>query len=92
MTIRALTPGSLRASGGRSYPRANSTDMLLQLLAAALVCALAFYVIAQASVRIIRALGMDPVVVMLWLGLAEEPVAVRRADRRRLHELLVEQR
>ena len=65
--------------------------MLLELLAAALVWVLAFYVIAKASVRIIKDLGMDPVMVMLWLGLAEEPVAVRRSERRRLNDLLVDQ-
>ena len=66
--------------------------MLLELLAVVLVCVLAFYVIARASVRIIRRLGMDPMMVLLWLGLAEEPVACPRAERRRLHELLADQR
>ena len=79
-------------SGWRKRGAAGEVHgMLLELFAVVLVCALAFCVIAVASVRIIQRLGMDPMTVLLWLGLAEEPVACPRAQRRRLHELLVDQ-
>lgn len=64
--------------------------MLLGLLVAMLVCVLAFWVLAKASIRIVERLGMDPVAVLLWLGLLEEPVACPRSERRRLHELLAD--
>jgi hypothetical protein len=64
--------------------------MLLGLLAATLVCALAFYAIVKAAIRITKRLGMDPMTVLLWLGLAEEPVAHPRAERRRLAELVAD--
>jgi hypothetical protein len=64
--------------------------MLLGLLAATLVCLLAFWVIAHAAVRITRRLGMDPLMVLMWLGLVEEPPRTPRSDRRRLAEFLVD--
>lgn len=62
--------------------------MLLGLLAATLVCALSFWFIVVAAVRITRRLGMEPMMVLLWLGLAEEPPHYARSDRRRLAELV----
>ena len=64
--------------------------MLLGLLAATLVCALAFWLIVVASIRITRRLGMEPMMVLLWLGLAEEPPRYARSDRRRLAELVAD--
>ena len=65
--------------------------MLLELTAAIVVCLLAFGVIVKASVSITRRLGLDPMAVLLYLGLAEEPQRQRRAERRRLRELLPDQ-
>ena len=64
--------------------------MLLGLLVATLLCVLAFWTIAHASVRIVRRLGMDPMAVLEWLGLAERPTEQRRSERRRLGELLAD--
>lgn len=61
--------------------------MLLQLLAGAAVFALAFSMVLAASIRITRRLGMDPMMVLMWLGLAEEPPRTPRSNRRRLAEL-----
>ena len=61
--------------------------MLLELFAAALVCALAFSMLVVAAIRITRRLGMEPMMVLMWLGLAEEPPRTARSERRRLAEL-----
>ena len=47
--------------------------MLLWFCLSALVYLLAFWFIARAGVRLMRRLGLDPVAVVLWLGLAEWP-------------------
>ena len=64
--------------------------MVLSVLAAALVCLLAVWVIARASVRITTRLGLDPVATLLWLGLMEREPERPRSERRRLSDLLVE--
>jgi hypothetical protein len=64
--------------------------MLLAACAALLVCALVLCVIAAAALRTCRRLGLDPLEVLLWLGLLERAVDVPRARRRRLGELLVD--
>jgi hypothetical protein len=64
--------------------------MVLSALAALLVCALVLCLIAAASLRICRRLGLDPIEVLLWLGLLERPLAVPRKRRRRLGELLLD--
>ena len=61
--------------------------MLLELFAGALVYALAFSMVLVASIRITRRLGMEPMMVLMWLGLAEEPPHTPRSARRRLGEL-----
>ena len=64
--------------------------MLLSLCAAALVFTLALYAVGRASLRIMTRLELDPVAVMLWLGLAEEVVEIPRRKRQRLAQLLVD--
>ena len=60
--------------------------MLLVLLAASVVLwMVVFAVLTLAAMRIVRRLGVDPLVLLLWLGLAERPI-VPRAQRVRLNE------
>jgi hypothetical protein len=59
---------------------------MLVVFLVALMCALALFVLAVASLKICRRVGLDPVEVLLWLGLLERPLAVPRDRRRRLHE------
>jgi hypothetical protein len=62
--------------------------MLLELCVAALLCVLGLCLIAELTQRAMRRLGIDPRSALLWLGLAERPVAPR--TRQRLSELVAE--
>ena len=66
--------------------------MLLPLLVGTLLFVLAAFIVAKASLRIMRRLGLEIVPVLLWLGILEEPLHVPRSQRRRLGELLLEPR
>ena len=67
-------------------------DVVLALVVTVLLFALAAWVVARASMRILRRLGLDPMAVLVALGLAEEPVEQRRKERRRLGEILRDER
>ena len=77
---------AVTSAEGLSAAGANFRSMLLSLCAAALVFTLALYAVGRASLRIMRRLELDPVAVMLWLGLAEEVITPRRR-RQRLGQL-----
>ena len=61
--------------------------MVLPLIVTATLCALALLAITTAAGAILRRLGVDPLELLLWLGLAERPI-VPRADRNRLSDAL----
>ena len=61
--------------------------MLLSACVVAVGFLLAAWISARLSLRIMRRLGLEPVPVMLWLGLAERPAGPPRKERRRLGEL-----
>ena len=64
--------------------------MLLPIAVLVVLGALGALLVARATVRVLRRLGLDPVTVMLWLGLAERPLELPRRRRRRLGELLLD--
>ena len=53
--------------------------MLLMLLVSVSLFALAVWAIAKATQTALRRLGLHPMTVLLWLGLAEWPAATRVA-------------
>lgn len=61
--------------------------MMLAFCVSVLLCVLVAYAIAKTSLAIIQRLGIDPLALLLWLGLAERPIEPRSA-RRRLGQLL----
>lgn len=61
--------------------------MWLALCVAALVFTLAVWAIAKATLTLMTRLGVDPMAVLLWFGLAERPIQHPRATRKRLGEL-----
>ena len=61
-----------------------AVSAVLVLLALSLAGAV---VIGVATRRILHRLGLDPLLTLAWLGLAEEPIE-KRKHRRRLKELL----
>jgi hypothetical protein len=62
--------------------------MLLAAVVAALVCALVLCLVAAVALRVCKRLGLNPIEVLEWFGLAERPLTVPRHRRRRLGELL----
>jgi hypothetical protein len=64
--------------------------MLLALCVAALLFTLAMYAIAKVALSIMTLLGLEPMTVLLWFGLAERPGERPRAERRRLGELFAD--
>jgi hypothetical protein len=62
----------------------------LTLCAIALVWTLGAYVSARTAIGVTRRLGVDPMGMLLWLGLAEGPGEERRSERRRLAEMFLE--
>ncbi len=69
---------------------AELRGMVLMVLVAAVLTALAVYVVLRGSARILEALGIDLLGAMLYLGLAERPLQPREVRKRRLRELLPE--
>ena len=61
--------------------------MVLPLLVALLLCALAIWVIAKAALNLTARLGVDPMSLLLWLGLADRPSDDPAVLRRRLGDL-----
>ena len=61
--------------------------MVLPLLVALLLCALAIWVIAKAALNLTARLGVDPMALLLWLGLAERPSDDPAVLRARLGDL-----
>ena len=58
---------------------------VLVALAVALSCTLVFLGLTHAAVVIVRRLGVEPLDLLLWFGLAERPIEPRK-QRRRLQE------
>ena len=62
--------------------------MLIALFLTALVWSFGAWLTFKAAVKTMRRFGLDPLSVLLWLGLAEFPVEQKRSERPRLRELL----
>ena len=58
--------------------------MLLLACVVALLFTLTVWAILKAALMIIERLGLDPMAVLAWLGLAERPVGTPRERRERL--------
>jgi hypothetical protein len=64
--------------------------VLPALCVAAVLWVLGVWVVARVTLGVVTRLGLDAMEVLLWLGLAEEPVGQRRAERERLRDLFAE--
>lgn len=64
--------------------------MLLALCVAALLCTLALWTIAKVALGVLGRLGIEPMTVLLWFGLAERPDERPRSDGRRLRDLVAD--
>jgi hypothetical protein len=81
----AVTPGLREGRRRRSAKRAA---MPIVFCFVALGLTFALYAVARVALRVMERLAIDPMTLLLWFGLAEDPVEEPRSDRRRLNELL----
>ena len=71
-------------------PAGEPEGMVLALCVIALLCTLTIYTVARIAMAVIARLGIDPMDILLWFGLAERPHEQPRVKDGRLGELLAD--